>query len=112
MEFVGSVKSDSFLLGPGMLINYLQANENDLLNLTAFSPKFSSSPSGKGERNAIVKTWLKVRDRAGQDGMSPSALMVSLDSLYQQVGRDLEGGMGGLCSPLCPLRVLVIGQCL
>lgn len=66
MEFVGSVKSDSFLLGPGMLINYLQANENDLLNLTAFSPKFSSSPSGKGERNAIVKTWLKVRGRAGE----------------------------------------------
>lgn len=55
---MGSVESGSFLLGPGMLINYLKASEKFtyLLNLTIFSPELSSSPLGKRERNATVKT--------------------------------------------------------
>lgn len=52
-----------------MQINYLKVSEklSYLLNLTAFSPKFSLSPPGKRERNTTVKTRLTEQGCAGWD---------------------------------------------
>lgn len=108
-----SVESGAFLLGPGMLINYLKVSEkfNYLLNFNCIFSKvlFKSSREEREECNS--KNMIHSSGQ-GRVGCLLLPLTLSSDSSHQQTQRDLESDMGSLCSSLSPLCVLVTGHCL
>lgn len=96
-----------------MLIGSLKASEkfSYLLNLIAFSSKFSSSPPGKGEKKGS-KNMISSGQGGAQSRLSPPAPRVlSSDSSRLRWWRDLADGLGGPWSPLGPSWVLVTGHC-